>query len=286
MILEIEPGVQVLADRARVAVHQPIVEPLVVGGVEALLLERPFEIPVDLGQEKKAWRFGADRRRDPRPEGGSGDPPCLLKDLRQYEHRHVATDAIALARNAQEFAQQGVLQRGIAIVQLQRVGPTGEVRVAAVGQDAAPAAGVDTAVVLRLRRELLLRPGNEELRMFLHPAMVGRHVVGDEIEDEPQPALGQASAQTGERLVPAEVDVYVIVAHREARPANVGVPKVRQNAVIFRQPLGIRRGHVTRGLAGLPDAQEPDQVESVAGELIQLGIGDVVERRRPAERGG
>ena len=100
------------------------------------------------------------------------------------------------------------------------------------------------------------------------------------------PRSAQAFAQAGEGVVSAEVGVDVIVADGEAGPADVGLLEVRQDAVIFRQPLGIRRRHAARGLAGLPDAEEPDQVEPVAGELVQLRLGDVVQGRRTAERGG
>ena len=57
--------------------------------------------------------------------------------------------------------------------------------------------------------------------MLLHPAVVGRHVVRDEVEDEPQPARAQPLAQAGERLVAAEVDVDVVVADGEAGAGDV-----------------------------------------------------------------
>ena len=118
----------------------------------------------------------------------------------------------------------------------------------------------------------------------LDPAVIGRHVVRDEIEDEAEAALAQSLPKTGERLVAAEVGVNVVVADGEGGPGNVGVPEVWENAVILGHPLRVRRRHPTRGLAGLPDAEEPDEVEPVARELVQLGVGHVVQRRGPAER--
>lgn len=51
-VLIIEAGEEVLAHRAGVAVAQSVQEPLVVAVVEALLLQRPFEIPIDFGHMK------------------------------------------------------------------------------------------------------------------------------------------------------------------------------------------------------------------------------------------
>ena len=62
-ILEVEPGMQVLAHRARRAVLEAVVEPLVVGVVEPLLLQRPLEVPVHLGDEQEPRRL----RRGPPP---------------------------------------------------------------------------------------------------------------------------------------------------------------------------------------------------------------------------
>ena len=80
VVLEVEAREEVLADRARVARFEAIVEPLVVGVVEALLLERPFQVPVDLGEEQEIRHLGADGRRRARPERRGGDPPGALED--------------------------------------------------------------------------------------------------------------------------------------------------------------------------------------------------------------
>ena len=50
-LLVADVGRQVPVDRLGALVHEPVVEPLVVAVVEALLLQRPLEIPVGLGDE-------------------------------------------------------------------------------------------------------------------------------------------------------------------------------------------------------------------------------------------
>ena len=51
-------------------------------------------------------------------------------------------------------------------------------------------------------------------------------------------------------------------------------------------PLGVAPGDLLPGRAGLPDAQEPDPVEAHLGQAVELGVRNVVQRRRPAERAG
>ena len=62
LVLIVEPGVKMLADGPGMAFAEAVVEPLVVGVVEALLLERPFQVPVDLGHEAEAGMLAARTR--------------------------------------------------------------------------------------------------------------------------------------------------------------------------------------------------------------------------------
>ena len=86
--------------------------------------------------------------------------------------------------------------------------------------------------------------------------------------------------------VAAEIGVDVVVADGKAGPGDVGLPEVRQDTMILRQPLGIRGRHAPGSFAGLPDAEEPDQVEPIAGELVELRVGDVVQGCEAAQRSG
>ena len=55
------------AHRLGAVVHEPVVEALVVAVVEALLLERPLEVPVGLGHEDEVGMAALDRRDHRRP---------------------------------------------------------------------------------------------------------------------------------------------------------------------------------------------------------------------------
>ena len=60
VILVVEPGQEVSSDRRCVPFPEAVIQPLVVGVVEPLLLERPFEIPIDFGNEEEARDLSVD----------------------------------------------------------------------------------------------------------------------------------------------------------------------------------------------------------------------------------
>jgi len=72
LVLEVEAGTKVVSDRAGVASEQPVVKALVVAVREALLLQGPFEVPVDFGHEGEVGVFLVNGLRRLRPEGFSG----------------------------------------------------------------------------------------------------------------------------------------------------------------------------------------------------------------------
>src|SRR5262245_28730165 len=115
-ILEIETGGEMFADRPRMTVAQSVVEPLVVAVVEALLLERPFEIPIDLGHEDESRVSFVNASDRPRPEDGAIEPPGPPEHVGQDEHRHVAAHAVALTGDARKLPDHCLLQRWAGIV--------------------------------------------------------------------------------------------------------------------------------------------------------------------------
>jgi hypothetical protein len=192
-VLDVDLGPEVVTHGAGVSVPEPVVEPLVVGDVEALLLQLPLEVPVDLGHQhhrRVPVAQPGDRRR---PERLGAAAPGPLEDVRQDQHGHVAADAVAPVGDREQGVGHRLLDRGSRVVELQGVGPAVEVRVAAVGEDAATEAGE----VLRPAREVLLGPLDEELGVLVDPGVVERDVVGHEVEHQPQPAPRQPRAQPG-----------------------------------------------------------------------------------------
>src|SRR3954470_2711905 len=281
LVLEIEAGGEMLANPARIAFPEPVVQPLVVRVVEALRKQCPFEIPVDLGEKKEAWEALADPRDGSRPERLRLPSPGLLEDLRQEQHGHVATDAVALPGNAEKLLGHRLLGGGIRVVELERVGPGGKVRIAAVRAEYSPAPGI----FLVCSSQFELRPGDVVVRAALDPRMIERRVVRDEVEHEPQAARSQPLPDAGERGVAAEQGRDRIGGDRKPRAAYVFVAQIGQRVLEFAPPVAPGARDALAGGPGAPDAEEPDPVEALLGDEVQLRVAEIVESRRPRKPG-
>src|SRR5262249_980927 len=155
----VETGPEMLTHGPRVPVAQPIVEPLVVGVVEAFLDHRPLEIPVDLGHEAEVRHLLFDALDRTRPEWARPSPPSPPEDLRQHEHRHVAAYPVTLTGDLQQLADHRLLRRRIRVIELQRVWPAIEVWIAPVGYQQITPHPSDPRVVLWRPGEIDLATG-------------------------------------------------------------------------------------------------------------------------------
>src|SRR5262249_41844736 len=118
-------------------------------------------------------------------------------------------------------------------------------------------------VILRCASEVEFGPADEVLGMVLHPRVAEAHVVGHEIEHEPQAALPQPLTQPGERGVASEACVDRVAGDGEAGAWNVVVAQVGERLLEFLAPFGIAARHPLGLWASLPDAEEPDPVEAL-----------------------
>ena len=142
-------GLQVAAHRRRVLVREPVVEPLVVAVVEALLLQRVLHVPVGLGDEDQVV-VRSPRARTPSPAARgarcarrprwSSASPC--RSARRRTSPPAAAQQLAHRRP----------QRGRERVELDDVRPRREVRVAPAGDDRV----ADAQPRRRVAREVLL----------------------------------------------------------------------------------------------------------------------------------
>ena len=120
-----------------------------------------------------------------------------------------------------------------------------------------------------------------------NPGVVRRHVVRDEVEDRGagrdrwRRRRSRASAASS-----AEVLVDPVVPDREAGAADVCLAEVREDAAVLGEPLGIRSRDAPGRLAGLPHAEEPDEVEPVRGQPVELRVGDASPERGPSPQRG
>ena len=182
-------------------------------------------------------------------------------------------------------ASIAVPEPAVPVVHLERVGPAREVRVPSVGQHARAGACLDADVVVRLAREVLLAARDVELGMLAGPRVVERGVVGHEVQHQPEPAAaraacGGARARAARRSRGARRNR--VTANGE--PHTSSAVKSGSSSRYSGCHSGRRRETCAPGRAGLPDAEQPDPVEPVVGDLVERGVGHVVERRRPTER--
>jgi hypothetical protein len=136
---------------------------------------------------------------------------------------------------------------------------------------------------VRLAPKILVGAADEILGMGVNPGMIERHVVGHEIEHQPQAALLQARPQARQRAVAAEEPVNGVAGNRKTGSGDVVIAKVRERFAKFGEPFGVAARHALGGCAGLPDAQQPDPIEPKARDPIERLVGEIVQRRRPAE---
>ena len=121
------------------------------------------------------------------------------------------------------------------------------------------------------------------LGMVFDPGMIEPHVIGHEIEHQSQAALAEPLAQPGQCGVAAEILVHRVAGDRETGAGDVLLAQVRQRLLELAAPLGIRARDLLRRRAGLPDAEEPDPVETHLGQAIQLGVGNIIQRGGAAQ---
>jgi hypothetical protein len=128
-------------------------------------------------------------------KGSALMPQVRSNDLGQDEHRHIAADAVALPGDRFQLADHRLLQVRVAVIELQRVGPAIEVRVATVGEHHRAALRLHAAIVLRCARQIALAAVDEVLRVLFGPCVIRSHVVRHEVEHQLQSALLQPMPQ-------------------------------------------------------------------------------------------
>ena len=262
-------GGQVAADLVGALAREAVVEPLVVAGVEALLLERPLEIPVGLGEEEEAGMRLTDGRDHRRPvflvrRRADARAPRPLEDVVQHEHRHVAAHAVALLRDLEQRRD------GRRRATRRRTRPAARRRARPGSRDRGRSPG------------LPLSPPHEVLGVLGRPGVIRRDVVRDEVEDQSQAALGEGRARGGEPGRAAEVGVDDVPADAVRRADDVLRHVVGQRLAERGDEAVVLERDRDPGRAALPHPHQPDGVEAELGDRVPLGRRDVAERDRPA----
>src|SRR5215207_5496834 len=195
-------------------VQDSVVQSLVVAVVEALLLQRPLQIPISLGEEQE-FRIGlADGGDHRRPivrlwRGTDAITPGSCEDIIHDQHRHIATDTVALLGNLAERLDHNSAQGWSEGVQLNHIRPRREVRISAIGHDTT----VNLNKGLWVRLQLVGRAGHEQLRLARGPWMIRSHVVGDEVQDQAHTTRRERLPGGGERASSTKMIIDNIAAY-------------------------------------------------------------------------
>ncbi len=203
--------------------------------------------------------------------------------VRQDEHRHVAPHAVAALGNTRKLAPHRFPEPAVPIVQLESIGPTREVGVAAAGEDPLARAGRADPVG-RLAREVRLRPRDEVLGVGGHPGVVRADVIRHEVEEEPEPTPREPLTQPREGVVAAVLGRDVVRLDRERRAGAVLVAEVGQIAHEPGAPVLPGAGDRAGGGPSGPDSEEPDPLEAARRDVVERGVREVVQIGRAPER--
>src|SRR6187401_3865758 len=98
--------------------------------------------------------------------------------------------------------------------------------------------------------------------------MIERRLIRHEIEHQLEVPIAKATAQAGERRVTTKARMHRVAGDRKPRPGDVLFPEIGQGLFELVPPFGIAARRLLTGGTGLPDAQQPDPVESHSSEAI------------------
>ena len=162
-------------DDAGSPVHEPVVEALVVAGVEALLDEARLEVPVGLGPEREAGVPRPHRADDRRPVAPTAVGRRRRPAARSPHVRTKTSSSTSIAMSQRTPSHRSAIDSTVAAaasrtsgpgrVELQHLGPGREVRVAAT-RDHRVADGQEAG---RVGGEVVGRAAHEPLRVLRAP---------------------------------------------------------------------------------------------------------------------
>ena len=110
---------------------------------------------------------------------------------------------------------------GVGVIELKRIRPAREVRVAAVGKDPFATLTLDPSVILRSVGKVLFRPLNEIVGMFFDPGMAEPYMIGHEVQHQLETTLAEPLAQSRQRCVTAEFLMDGVTRDGKAGARNV-----------------------------------------------------------------
>ena len=207
--------------------------------------------------------------------------PGALEHFGQDQHGHVAAHTVALFGDRHELVGHRGPQARLSIVQLEHVGPTGKIGIAAVGENPRPGGGGNAAIVRRLAGQILFGAGDIEFRVRRGPGMIEGCVIGDEIEHQPRRRGHPIAGENGPALRCRRNRDGLHTRRWQTASRRCRRRSGREAPSKLLSPEWILPRDLAAGRAGLPNAEQPNPIPAVLHEPIEFGVGNVVERRLP-----
>lgn len=137
--------------------------------------------------------------------------------------------------------------------------------------------------VLGLLFEIRLAAMDIEVRVRLNPRMIDGGVVGYEIQQHTEPAPAKTIAQYPKGVRASEISVNFIFRDGKRRACNVVFGEIGKRLVKAGLPLGSLPRDLRAGWTGLPNAKQPNPVETKTGDAIEVKIRYLVELTEAVE---
>lgn len=276
-----EAGSEARMDFVDVAVAQRVVEALVIGELEAKRLNWSFAVPIHFGEPDKLARksddgFGPEFARG-RFASAKKRAPSVGEDVVQNEHGHIAADAVAMFCDFAEFSDERGARGRLEVIELENIAPGREVRIATVGEKDGLGGRFLQKESGRVLAKVILRTANVIFRMRGNPRMVGRGVIGDEIENEADATGAELFAGVVEVGPGADAGFGLILTDGIGRADDLTEFPTREGLVEFGETGWVSLEKTATNGAAFPDAHEPDEIEAEAGDCVPFRRRDVAQ---------
>jgi hypothetical protein len=108
-------------------------------------------------------------------------------------------------------------------------------------------------------------------------------MVRNEIEHQPQPSFLHPKAQTVQRLIASKRLMDPIAGDRKTRAADILVLEIRERMLKFASPTCMDSRDLSRFVARLPNAQQPNPIHTGIAPSIEYSIREIIQRGGPTE---
>ena len=161
---------------------------------------------------------------------------------------------------------------------MHHIGPRGEVRVAAVREYLI----ADLDEGRRFLAQVISGAADEELRMRGGPRVVGRNMVGHEVQDQANPAVRKGLPCRRQPVGAAEHRVHLVSADAVRRTDDVVDGEVGQDVPAMLDQGFVRSGDRDTGRAALPHPHQPHHISTGRRDRVPHLAGDITQFDAPA----